>query len=421
MRPVYQLPKIKLGDHGLAVQFGNEDAADLIPYTWLRDSDPQLIHPSTRQKLHSSIDVPLDSRPLDVRFTQNGTHLGITWETNKPMRGFDWPLESEFSLEFLRRHSEPDRFQAFHQTITPITWTRESLRQSSNLFLKYPSLSTDVGLLRALEQLAQYGIVFVSDVPHEETSDALCELPRLAQHFGEIRETFYGRVWDVRSQGEDSRNIAYTNLDLGLHMDLEYFENPPRYQVLHMLRCRGVVGGESIFSDSLHAANSLRELTREAYDVLCNSAVGFHYINDNHHLYHEHTTIERFPPVRGSDSAEIRYINYSPPFQSPLPLRTARELGFLPALRKFGALVGATERVYEIAIPEGVAVIFDNRRVLHGRRGFRNAGAAATATASHVPRAQSEERWLKGCYIEADGVMDRLRSLRSFARGSLRD
>jgi len=275
-----------------------------------------------------------------------------------------------------------------------------------------------------LEQLAQYGIVFVSDVPHKETSDARCELPRLAQLFGEIRETFYGRVWDVQSRGEESRNIAYTNLDLGLHMDLEYFENPPRYQILHMLRCRGVQGGESIFSDSLHSAHSLRESSREAYDVLCNSAIGFHYINDNHHLYHEHATIELFPQVHGNDEAEVRYINYSPPFQSPLPLKTARDPRFLPALREFVTLLGAPERLYEITIPEGLAVVFDNRRVLHGRRGFRNENTtgtdahALTATPANSTRSEDIQRWLKGCYLEAEGVLDRLRALRPLAETS---
>ena len=49
--------------------------------------------------------------------------------------------------------------------------------------------------------------------------DETCELRALAAAFGRIRYTFYGHVWNVRNIKE-SRNIAYTNLDLGLHMDL---------------------------------------------------------------------------------------------------------------------------------------------------------------------------------------------------------
>ena len=58
-------------------------------------------------------------------------------------------------------------------------------------------------------------------VPNAETSDETCELRALAAAFGRIRYTFYGHVWNVRNIKE-SRNIAYTNLDLGLHMDLLY-------------------------------------------------------------------------------------------------------------------------------------------------------------------------------------------------------
>ena len=42
----------------------------------------------------------------------------------------------------------------------------------------------------------------------------------MATRFGEVRDTFYGDVWDVKTMDE-SRNIAYTNLFLPLHMGLQ--------------------------------------------------------------------------------------------------------------------------------------------------------------------------------------------------------
>jgi len=59
----------------------------------------------------------------------------------------------------------------------------------------------------------------VTDVPTEETSDEHCEVKRLAERFGEIRETLYGKIWNVRSY-VGSKNIAFTDLHLGLHMDI---------------------------------------------------------------------------------------------------------------------------------------------------------------------------------------------------------
>ena len=75
------------------------------------------------------------------------------------------------------------------------------------------------GLVRGITQLKKYGLLFMTGVPNEETSNERCELKKLAEVFGEIRPTFYGQLWDVMNVKE-SKNIAYTNLDLGLHMDL---------------------------------------------------------------------------------------------------------------------------------------------------------------------------------------------------------
>ena len=67
----------------------------------------------------------------------------------------------------------------------------------------------------------RYGLLFVTDVPTQDRDNRTCELRHLASLFGEIRETFYGELWDVKNV-RNSRNIAYTNLGLDLPMDLLY-------------------------------------------------------------------------------------------------------------------------------------------------------------------------------------------------------
>lgn len=123
--------------------------------------------------------------------------------------------------------------------------------------------------------LVEDGLVFVTGMPSEvrgsETNLAKLdspELARLAQMFGEIRNTFYGPLWDVRSlPSAVSKNIAYTNVDLGLHMDLLYFQNPPRFQFLHMVENK-VKGGESIFVDSFKIAEWMWEHASWAWETL---------------------------------------------------------------------------------------------------------------------------------------------------------
>ncbi|KAG5643513.1 hypothetical protein DXG03_000705 [Asterophora parasitica] len=367
-----------------------------FPYVWLRDScqsSPECIHPTTSQKLHRTSDIPLDIKPIHdgVHLTDAG--IQISWTDGH---------KSFFSASFLERHSSPERLASFHKDIPTKPWDNASISNAPELFVPYESLRTQDGLLAAITQISRSGLLFVTGVPNEETVDHKCELPTLAQIFGDIRTTFYGRQWDVRNV-RNSRNIAYTNLDLGLHMDLLYMEHPPRYQILHCLRNK-VHGGTSIFVDALNAAAVLRDTHRSDFDMLASTPVAFHYINDGHHLHCEHPTIELANPASGAPPGTISHINYSPPFQAPLPLSTPT--AFYPALQRFAKLLNDPLNTYQYTLREGDAVFFDNRRVLHARTAF-----------SEIEGQEGGEgetnRWLKGCYLEADDLMDRGRVLRS--------
>jgi hypothetical protein len=185
-----------------------------FPYRWLRDSCqcPACIHPSTSQKLHKTSDVSFDITPFSdgIRATEEGLH--VEWSTGH---------KSFYSTQFLERHLSPLKLSAAHKDLPRIPWNVTSLSKPPDLFIPYTSLENPSGLLAAITQLSQFGLLFVTGVPNTETSNHTCELRTLAQYFSEIRNTFYGELWDVKNL-RNSKNIAYTNLDLGLHMDLLY-------------------------------------------------------------------------------------------------------------------------------------------------------------------------------------------------------
>ena len=65
------------------------------------------------------------------------------------------------------------------------------------------------------------GLLFIHNIPDDDKTDQGCGLRKMiSAFFGEIRNTFYGQTWDVRALGGQSRNVAYTGLDLKYHMDL---------------------------------------------------------------------------------------------------------------------------------------------------------------------------------------------------------
>lgn len=183
-----------------------------LPYRWLRDSCqcPRCLHPSTRQKLHRTSDIPVDVQPAadGVKIGDEGVH--ITWASDH---------DSFYSSEFLDLYSDPDKLREYHGSLETELWDNAKLEASPNLYLPYGGLSSASGLHTAMTQLLRYGLLFVTGVPTEHTSNEMCELRTLAEKFSHIRTTFYGETWDVKAIRE-SRNIAYTNVFLGFHMDL---------------------------------------------------------------------------------------------------------------------------------------------------------------------------------------------------------
>ncbi|KAH6910683.1 gamma-butyrobetaine dioxygenase [Coprinopsis sp. MPI-PUGE-AT-0042] len=392
----------------------------VFPYVWLRDScqSPEAIHPSTSQKLHRSSDIPLDIRPaglakgqFSVLTLEDNMHAGVKVTPDGVEIKWEDGRVSTFSREFLETHSSPENLQKSHlaRYTTPQAWTLSTITQTPNLFVTYGSLKDPKVLSDAMVQLLKYGLVLIRGVPTEQKANETCELRTLAKMFGEIRETFYGETWDVINV-VNSKNIAYTNLDLGLHMDLLYFHHPPRFQALHCLRNR-VIGGTSVFVDALQASHTLFHANRQHFDLLTSTPVAFQYLNDGHHLMPE-TSMLHFPP--SAPPPAISHINYSPPFQGPLPLSTPRK--FYPALRHFSDILNDPRNTFTYTLKEGDCVMFDNRRVLHARTAFEEKKGNEREEGVRFGTGEdmrTTNRWLKGCYLEADAVLDRMRVSRT--------
>lgn len=104
-------------------------------------------------------------------------------------------------------------------------WDKQSLLdEGQDLHVQYADLARksdghDVVLLRVLRQLQTFGIVVIKSVPTDVTGNADKSLREIMGRIGEIRNTFYGETWNVKNIA-NSKNVAYTNLNLGLHMDL---------------------------------------------------------------------------------------------------------------------------------------------------------------------------------------------------------
>ncbi|KAL8724788.1 MAG: hypothetical protein Q9181_006677 [Wetmoreana brouardii] len=210
-------------------------------------------------------------------------------------------------------------------------------------------------------------------------------------------------------------------------MDLLYVENPPGLQILHCLKS-STRGGESLFSDALRAVKKIKEARPDHHSTLEVFPVTYKYHN-NHQWYQQtrphietttspHEIQENSLPTDPESLAlepSIKAINWSPPFQAPFLVNIgcstttdsrmrmgedqdqAKEFqDYLGAVKHFKRLIEAEEAVFEKKLEPGTAVIFDNRRIVHARRAFEDAGG---------------ERWLRGAYVDTDAFRSRLRVL----------
>jgi gamma-butyrobetaine dioxygenase len=369
---------------------------------FLRDSCTctQCVDPHSKQKLFQTSDIPEDLTGSCKTLVDDDERSFIELEWKNDVKGYGSAHRTRHSVDWLRRALNTEsELKGGVPHDEKVLWNKESITKD-NKWIDYKDwMGQDEVLFDALSHLNNYGLLFLKNVPESEES-----VVDIAGRIGTLKDTFYGRTWDVRSKAK-AENIAYTPQFLGLHMDLLYTSNPPHLQFLHSLRAR-TPGGESFFSDAFYAARQLQQDSATHFHTLCTYPVTYHYHHASHHYHFRRPTIELLPRARRPRNKIIktifRRVNWSPPFQGPFEVRIGGEeqqaslRNYLSASHAYEKLLSAEENLFEHRLNEGECVIFDNRRVLHARKAFD---------------ATKGERWLKGAYLDDDVFFSKLRVL----------
>jgi len=241
-------------------------------------------------------------------------------------------------------------------------------------------LSEDAGLRATLERLARTGIAFLSDAGREPRT-----VERVVARFGHIRETNYGRLFDVREE-PDASHLAYTAIGLDLHTDNPYRDPVPTLQMLHVIETSHA-GGESQFADGFAHAAAMRNESPLAFEALATTPVSFAYQGAAGERYEA-----RAPIIETSVDGEVTGIRLNHRALRAPPVDVAER--WYEAYLEFQRRVNAPAARLEQALLPGDIVLFDNRRILHGRAAY--AGG---------------RRWLQGCYADIDGLLATLSRL----------
>lgn len=340
--------------------------------TWLRDNCPcrECLHAGTGERL---VDVTLldDGIAAASARALDGDDAEIVWAGDGHV--------SRFPGEWLRAQAAKGGRTRPERTL----WRAE-------LASRIPAgrygevVASDEALRDWLAAVDEYGFALLHDVPI-----APGEVARFVERFGYVRETNYGRVFDVKTV-VNPNNLAYSSLALGPHTDNAYRDPPPTLQLLHCL-ASSARGGENTVVDGFAVAEALRSADEAAFDVLARHPILFEFRDAETELASE-------APVIALDArGEVAAIHFSTRAAAPFRLPPDLMEPYYDAYRTFGRLLVSAEFRVEFRLEPGDLFIVDNLRVLHGRNGYSGEGA----------------RHLQGCYADIDGLRSRLAVLRA--------
>jgi gamma-butyrobetaine hydroxylase len=229
-----------------------------------------------------------------------------------------------------------------------------------------------------------YGFAVMDGLPDE--SGALCKVVDL---FGYIRETNYGRWFEVRAE-VNPNNLAYTNLGLQAHTDNPYRDPVPTLQILACIE-NTVEGGESSVVDGFAVAAALQAENPEGFRLLSSCPARFEYAGSSGvRLSAKRPMIELGPD---GELIAIRFNNRSLAATTDVPF--ADMAAYYAAYRRFAELIEDPAFEVIFKLEPGQAFIVDNTRVMHARKAFSGTG----------------KRWLQGCYADKDGLLSTLAAI----------
>ena len=325
----------------------------------------------------------------------NSQDLGTTLIKNADVSDNELSIEFEdghvtkLELSMLSKHTKEVKQRN--------TTARHPLRKRTDPPSKISYNELRSGNQKALWNLLQStntdGVAIIEGAPDEE--GICCDI---AQMIGPLMQTLYVTPFDVKAT-PDPINIAYTGERLAYHMDLPYYESPPGMQLLHCRKfSKEVEGGISNFVDAHAAAELLRRDHPQHFETLCRVSAKFqkdHLERDNPAQF-----FYRRPHISTNSAGEVIGVFWSPPFEGNLEAPFEEHAGYYEAYNTFAKIIEDTnttrEYGYRFRLSEGEVVIFNNRRLLHGRESFTLGGG---------------HRHLQGCYISIDDFLNKYHNM----------
>ncbi len=221
-------------------------------------------------------------------------------------------------------------------------------------------LESDDTLHDWLNALAAYGCSLLRGVPDGT------DVGDVARRIGPIRDTNFGTTWDVIAEPGPVTN-ANTALALPPHVDLPTREYQPGIH-LHCL-INEAQGGESVLVDGFRLAQEVRETRPDHYELLTN--LRWDWANRSRTSDYRSTS-PIFVTNHLGDIEEVRFGNWLRAPLTSVPFDQVEQA--YAAYRYVFALSFDQRFAIRFLLAPGDCMVFDNRRILHGRNPFHRVG-----------------------------------------------
>lgn len=342
---------------------------------WLRDNalDPQTRAPGNGQRLITLSEIPADITIRTAELSDGALEVCFGPDDKRVSFPLDWLKDNSYDTD------EKGEFGR----LPPQAVTWDSGRSAPEFDWQQvqdaPETKRDW-----LDAIARLGFAKLTGGPVREGALLDC-----AAMFGFVRETNYGRYFEVRTEVNPT-NLAFTGLGLQAHTDNPYRDPVPTLQILYCLE-NSAEGGESIVVDGFRAAERLRRVNPEGFALLAGYPARFEYKgSDGVHLRSRRPMIELSPD---GELIGVRFNNRSaaPIVDVPFDLMEA----YYAAYRQLAEIIDDPDMGIAFKLEPGESFIVDNTRVMHARLGYSGSGS----------------RWLQGCYADKDGLLSALNVL----------
>ncbi len=243
----------------------------------------------------------------------------------------------------------------------------------------------DAYRLQLFTHLRERGLAILDAVPID-----VDEIERVAALFGFVRETHYGRVFELLATPEQ-RILAQTAHAIRPHNDELFREPIPGLFMMHCLRASECGGGASIFVDGYNVAAGLRDDDPDAFDILRRVPLPHRrFLVDS---VDDVALAASHPAIELGRDGEIRAVHVNERTLAPLDAAPELTEPLYRALREFLRRLYNPQSCIEYRLEAGQAAVMDNHRVLHARKAFNG------------------HRHIRQCHVDRDEFFSRLRAL----------